>query len=174
MMERIGFDRSWVDIIVKCIIFVSYLVIVNGKAEELFRPTRGFRQRDSLSLFLLLICSEGLSTLMRLVLRDGLIKGVKASRMSPQISHMLFADDCIVFEEANDRGAQILKVILREYEGVDYLGFQKEFSNPKASVLLCDMVADFNSSHSPSATAATAASLLDVESTGFDSWAWRK
>ncbi|KAG8482089.1 hypothetical protein CXB51_027072 [Gossypium anomalum] len=71
-----------------------------------FQPSRGLRQGDPLSPFLFLICGEGLSSLMRLAAREGLLKGVKASRNGPPISHLLFADDCILFGEATRKGAQ--------------------------------------------------------------------
>ncbi|KAA3487748.1 reverse transcriptase [Gossypium australe] len=82
-----------------------------------FKPARGLRQGDPLSPFLFLICSEGLSSLMRLAKEEGLIKGARASRRGPEISHLLFADDCILFGEATDKGARILRDILNEYEG---------------------------------------------------------
>ncbi|KAA3464007.1 reverse transcriptase [Gossypium australe] len=59
--------------------------------------------------------SEGLSALMRMAKQNGLVKGAKASRSGPEISHLLFADDCILFGEATERGARILKEILQEY-----------------------------------------------------------
>ncbi|MBA0878961.1 hypothetical protein Goshw_016158 [Gossypium schwendimanii] len=44
------------------------------------------------------------------------LKGVKASRSSPQVSHLLFADDYILFEEASRKGALVFKEILSEYK----------------------------------------------------------
>lgn len=41
---------------------------------------------------------------------------MKKSRSGPQISHMLLADDCVLFGEAIVKGAQVLKTILKEYE----------------------------------------------------------
>ncbi|KAA3465999.1 reverse transcriptase [Gossypium australe] len=89
---------------------------IKWEGGEVFKPSRGLRQGDSLSPFLFLICSEGLSALMRLATRDGLMRGAKASRSGPQISHLLFADDCILFGEVNANEALVLKLILREYE----------------------------------------------------------
>ncbi|KAA3466354.1 reverse transcriptase [Gossypium australe] len=96
---------------------LSYSVITNGGRGTNFKPARGLRQGDPLSPFLFLICSEGLSSLMRLAKEEGLIKAAKASRRGPEISHLLFADDCILFGEATDTGARFLRDILKEYEG---------------------------------------------------------
>ncbi|KAA3461536.1 reverse transcriptase [Gossypium australe] len=111
MMECMGFQKESVAIIMQCITSVSYFVIVNGKRGETFKPTKGLRQGDLLSLFLFLICSEGLSALMKISLHDGLIKWAKASRSVTPLTH-----DYILFGEATSNGAQILKGILKEYE----------------------------------------------------------
>ncbi|KAA3460674.1 reverse transcriptase [Gossypium australe] len=58
---------------------------------------------------------EGLSCLMRLAMNEGMLRGVKASKSGPQVLHLLFADDCILFSEAASRGANVLKEILRKY-----------------------------------------------------------
>lgn len=60
--------------------------------------------------------AEGLSTLLRLAAEEGRLKGIKASRRGPQISHLLFADDCILFGEATERGITTFEQILQEYE----------------------------------------------------------
>lgn len=52
---------------------------------------------------------------MRLTFHEGHLKRVKASRRGPQISHLLFEDDCILFGEATERGAGFLKNILLDY-----------------------------------------------------------
>ncbi|KAA3472347.1 reverse transcriptase [Gossypium australe] len=102
-MLKMGFARKWVDLIMRCITIASYAVITNGRKGNNFQPTRGVRQGDPLSPFLFLICSEGLSTLMRTTKKNGLIRGVKAN-------------DCIMFSEAINKGARIMKDILKEYE----------------------------------------------------------
>ncbi|KAA3487352.1 reverse transcriptase [Gossypium australe] len=115
MMRKMGFEPSWINSIMKCISTISYSVVLNGQAGNIFYLSRGLRQGDPLSLFLFLICGEGLSSLMRLVQRKENFRGVKVSRRGPQISHLLFADGCILFGEATERGVALLKRVLREY-----------------------------------------------------------
>ncbi|KAA3490189.1 reverse transcriptase [Gossypium australe] len=116
VMLKMGFAREWVDIIMKCITTVSYAVNINGRRGRFFHPTRGLRQGDPLSPFLFLICSKSLSSLIRTTKKKGLVKGAKASRRGSGISHLLFADDCVIFGKATSRGATILKDILKVYE----------------------------------------------------------
>ncbi|KAA3469444.1 reverse transcriptase [Gossypium australe] len=116
VMKKMGFDCEWVALLRRCVTTVSYAVNINGRRGNFFFPSRGLRQSDPLSPFLFLICSEGLSSLMRTTQKRGFIKGAKASRQGPAISHLLFADDCIIFGEASHKGATVLKEILQEYE----------------------------------------------------------
>ncbi|KAA3468466.1 reverse transcriptase [Gossypium australe] len=74
VMIKMGFELNWVALIMKCISTVSYTVIFNGSRGRTFQPSRGLRQGDPLSHFLFLICSEGLSALMRLAKQNGLVK----------------------------------------------------------------------------------------------------
>ncbi|KAK5803400.1 hypothetical protein PVK06_031045 [Gossypium arboreum] len=107
---------EWVNLIMKCISTVSYTVNINGRRGDVFKPTRGLRQGNLLSPFLLLICNERLLSLIRMSTIEGSMKGVRASKRGSEISHLLFADDYILFSETTHKGTRILKEILTEYE----------------------------------------------------------
>lgn len=113
IMLRMGFTKKWIDSLMNYMSTVSYQVVANGSIGKTFNPKRGLRQGDPLSPFLFLICGEGLSSLMRIASNKGVIKGVKASRSGPQVTHLLFADDCILLGEASRKGATTIREILK-------------------------------------------------------------
>lgn len=84
MIESMRFSEKWVLMIMKCVSSISYFVSVNGRMWEFFKPTRGLRQGNPLSPFLFLIRSQGLSNLMRLAVKDGLLKSARASHYGPK------------------------------------------------------------------------------------------
>lgn len=116
MLLKLGFASTLVQLIMQCITTTSYSVVVNGHRGNSFKPSRGFRQGDSLSPFLFVICSEGLSSLMRLAVQNGVIRGSKVTTNGPCISHLLFVDDNILFGSPNASGVESLKRFLKEYE----------------------------------------------------------
>lgn len=78
-----GFERTWVYFITKCLSIVSYSVVLNGKHGSTFRALRGLRQEDPLNPYLFLICSEGLSSLIRKVIDQNFAIGTKISKADP-------------------------------------------------------------------------------------------
>lgn len=50
MMLRMGFDRRWTELVMKCVTTVKYQVKINGDATDTIIPERGLRQDDSLLL----------------------------------------------------------------------------------------------------------------------------
>ena len=87
MMLRLGFSNQWIQLMMKCIAYVSYSVLVNGYIIDSFVPKRGLRQKDPLFSYLFPIYLEGLSTLLSKCQRDGLIKGIATRRHGPRVNH---------------------------------------------------------------------------------------
>jgi hypothetical protein len=77
MMMRLGFDLSWVNLIMSCVTTINYSVWFNSDETEAFTPTRGLRQGDPLSPYLFLICAEGLSSLLAYEEMNAVSKGSK-------------------------------------------------------------------------------------------------
>ncbi|GAA0141175.1 hypothetical protein LIER_02379 [Lithospermum erythrorhizon] len=110
-MLKFGFCRKWVDWTMCLVSTVSY-----GAPRGFIRTTRGIRQGDPLLPYLFLLCVEGLTCMLRAAKTRHALTGIRISRESPSISHILFADDNMIFCRANEREGSEVKHILGEYE----------------------------------------------------------
>ena len=96
-MEKMGFSRRWINMISMCIRFVTYSVMLNGQPHGLITPTRGLHLCDPLSPYLFLLVTEGLNALFKQAECGGEIRGVSLCPAGLRISHLLFAEDSLVF-----------------------------------------------------------------------------
>ena len=64
VMEKMGFNKYWICLMMLCVKTVTYSILVNGEPKGMITPTRDIRQGDPLSLFLFLLCIEGLNGLI--------------------------------------------------------------------------------------------------------------
>ncbi|KAK7837690.1 hypothetical protein CFP56_020890 [Quercus suber] len=116
IMEKMGFDKKWINLITMCIRSVTYSIMLNGQPHGLITPTRGLRQGDPLSPYLFLLVTEGLHALFEEAKDNGEIEGVSLCPSGPRISHLLFADDSLVFCKATVAESVKVQSILYKYE----------------------------------------------------------
>jgi hypothetical protein len=95
---------------------VCYAVRFNGTPLCPFTPTCGLHQGDPLSPYLFLLVVDCLSTLMKHNEHLGLINGLRVCRHAPSISHMLFADDSLLFFRANAKHTDVIKTLMSDFE----------------------------------------------------------
>ena len=106
-------------------------------------PSRGIIQGDPLSPFLFLLCTEGLNGLIKNAELKGDIHGFSLCRRGPKLTHLLFADDSLLFCRATvEECANVLNIL----EAYERASGQKVNRNKTALFFSRSTLEDVNSS----------------------------
>ncbi|KAH1031814.1 hypothetical protein J1N35_043988 [Gossypium stocksii] len=87
---------------------------MNGKVGNLFFPSRELRKGDQLSPYLFLICKESYRLSSEWLLQVVILR-VGINKHASLITHLFFADDSLIFEDATSGWARALKDNLEIY-----------------------------------------------------------
>jgi hypothetical protein len=121
LLRRCGFGEKWCSWIEHCISSARFSVLVNGVPSGFFGSSRGVRQGDPLSPFLFVLVMEAFSRMLGAFTDRGLISGFSVGTREPDrvtVSHLLFADDTLVFCGANASQIRHLGALLVCFEAV--------------------------------------------------------
>ncbi|KAK4382090.1 putative mitochondrial protein [Sesamum angolense] len=116
VLGKLGFPSAFIDLIMLCISSVSYSFVLSGSQFGSISPQRGLGQGDPLSPYLFLLCTESLRALFREAANRGSVPGVAVCSRAPRISHLLFADDTMVFTPADVPTMHAICQILNVYK----------------------------------------------------------
>ena len=108
----------------RCISTTKFSVLVNKAPARFFSSSKGLRQGNPLSLYLFVMGMEVLSVLIRKAVDGAFLSGCRIrgrGRMKMNISHLLFADDTIVFCEAKKEHLTYLSWTLCWFEAASGL-----------------------------------------------------
>ncbi|XP_022841874.1 uncharacterized protein LOC111365549 [Olea europaea var. sylvestris] len=116
VMHKLGFHDKIIQLVMKCVTTTSFSILINGSPTGHITPSRGLRQGDPISPYLFLICTEGLVNLLNKAERNKNVTGIQVCRGAPSLNHLLFADDSLIFCEANESTTSRLQALLSSYE----------------------------------------------------------
>jgi hypothetical protein len=119
MLKRCGFGAKWCSWISFCISSIRFSILVNGSPEGFLDSSRGLRQGDPLSPLLFVFVMEALSHMLSAGINDGLLDGFKVGNVT--VSHLLFADDTLIFCKASPDQLTYLRGIFLLFEAASGL-----------------------------------------------------
>ncbi|KAL2924062.1 hypothetical protein RDABS01_015553, partial [Bienertia sinuspersici] len=96
------FDPKSIELIMSCITTTETSVLINGEPTQSFHPTRGIRQGDPLSPYIFILCMEALTRLINDECDAGNWVPISIGRGKVKLSHLLFADDLVLFGDTSD------------------------------------------------------------------------
>jgi len=114
-LTRMKLPHQLREVIMNCVTSPSLRILWNGEPTERFNPTRGIRQGDPLPPYLFVACMERLSQLIETLHMTGQWKAIPITRGGTQLSHLMFADDVVLFGEASIEQAQVIENCLTEF-----------------------------------------------------------
>ena len=126
-----GFGKKWIRWIQWCISIASFSVLVNGTPTGFFQSSRGLRQGDPLSPYLFVIAMEVFSAFIKRVVEGDFLSGCRVKGRSEErvpISHLLFADDTLVFCKPSQDQLTYLSWLLMWFEATSGLRINLEKS----------------------------------------------
>ncbi|XP_028557267.1 uncharacterized protein LOC114581389 [Dendrobium catenatum] len=97
-------------LILECVINLRFSIIINGKLSGWIKAENGFRQGCPLPPILFILCSQRLSNAFSYS-----SIGISLCPNSPQISHLLYADDVMIFTEASRKADYEVRSILSNF-----------------------------------------------------------
>ena len=115
VLSKLGFNGVFIGWILACVSSVSFEVLVNGGKSDQFKPSRRLRQGDPLSAYLFIIGQEVLSRILEKEFTLKNIDGVKASASAPPVTHVMYADDIILFSKATRNNAEVIVKCIQKY-----------------------------------------------------------
>ncbi|KAI0524605.1 hypothetical protein KFK09_003982 [Dendrobium nobile] len=114
VLHWFGFPESFSNLILECVTGVRFSILLNGKGTRWIEAKSGFRQGCPMSPYLFIMCSQLLSSLIQ---QRGLQIGIHTSNRAPKITHLLYADDVLLFGKSSVSQLRVMMNLIKEYCG---------------------------------------------------------
>ena len=136
----ISFNNCWVDVGSPILgrdgsylvsLQPAFFVLINGSSEGFFEGFRRLCQGDPLSPMLFDIVMKGLSRMMDRAVQSGYVSSFFVGNSDPEqlvISHLIFADDTLIFCDADPHQLTFLRYVFTWFEVV--FGLKIIWANP--------------------------------------------
>jgi len=130
VLKAFGFNDIFCNWIQSILASAKISISINGKLHGFFSCSRGVRQGDPLSPLLFCLAEEVISRSTTKLVREGKLKLILGSRNNPVPSHILYADDIMLFCKASNSNIQALTNLFQKYAQIS-----GQFVNPQKSFI---------------------------------------
>lgn len=100
----------------QCVTTVIYSIKINGSPKGNIVPSRGICQGNPLSPYLFILCVEGLLSMIKVAVANGVKEGIAIYCSGPKFSYIFFANDSLIFCRASLVDCDAFQRILKVYE----------------------------------------------------------
>ncbi|XP_028552325.1 uncharacterized protein LOC110102200 [Dendrobium catenatum] len=107
-----GFPNYFSNLLLECVTEVRFSISINRSNSNWIKAYSGFRQGCPLSPYLFILCSQLLSNAIN---QRGQNLGIQISSGGPRITHLLYADDVLIFSHATSSLAKLMKKIVEDF-----------------------------------------------------------
>lgn len=115
-LKAYGFSEQAGDLVYRNICGIGYSFSINGEIVGRRRSFRGVRQGYPLSPLLFVLAQQIFSSNLKRVIHNGDIMEFKVGQRELPISHLLYADDVLIFSNGSTRSLRNLMGLLQSYE----------------------------------------------------------
>lgn len=115
ILRAFNIPSQWTKLIESCFSNMEYTPILNGSKLTPFKPTRGIRQGDSISPYLFILAMEYLSILINHAINNKTLRPFKFKSHNLEVSHLLFADDVLLFAKADNTSINTINSIIHDF-----------------------------------------------------------
>ncbi|XP_060183329.1 uncharacterized protein LOC132613329 [Lycium barbarum] len=116
VLKRFRFFDLRINMVWRLVSGNWYSILINGHMRGFLNSTRGLKQGDPLSLSLFLLSAEVLSKMLNMLPLNHHFTGFHIQSQGPQITHLAYADDVIIFSSENHRSIELVLQQLWFYE----------------------------------------------------------
>ena len=127
-LRAINLPEKFIGWIQECITTASFSISVNGQTGGFFRSSKGLRQGDALSPYLFVLAMEVFSGFLHSRYDSGYIS-YHPKTADLKISHLMFADDVMIFFGGDSSSLHGINETLEDYAGWSGLQMNKEKTN---------------------------------------------
>lgn len=104
--------RTW---IAECVSSPRFSISINGELAGFFKGNKSLHQGDSISPYLFIIVMEVLSKLLEQAVDEGKFR-LHPKCSSPKLTHLLFADDLLVYSDGSRHYLTGISLVMNEFK----------------------------------------------------------